>query len=97
MGSTSLVAIIEMILETDHLMIENVAVSRAFQGKGLSRKLMAHAEAVATALGHTEIKLYTNKLFAENVLLYQKLGYAVDREETWTGGTVVYMNKSVQT
>jgi GNAT superfamily N-acetyltransferase len=93
----NLTALIEMIPETDHLIIENVAVSPANQGKGMGRRLMAHAEVVAAALGHTEIRLYTNMLFVENVLLYHKLGYAVDREETWKGGIIVHMSKSVQT
>jgi GNAT superfamily N-acetyltransferase len=90
-----LAALIEMIPEADHLLIENVAVSPAFQGRGLGRKLMAHAEQVAATLGHSEVKLYTNKLFAENVGLYQKLGYGVDREEAWTGGIIVHMSKTV--
>jgi GNAT superfamily N-acetyltransferase len=90
-----LAAIIEMIPNDDHLLIENVAVLPARQGRGLGRKLMAHAEQVATSFGYSEIKLYTNKLFAENVQLYQKLGYRTDREETWTGGVIVHMSKLV--
>jgi len=90
-----LVALIEMIPRADHLLIENVAVLPAHQGRGLGRRLMAHAEAVAMALGHPEIRLYTNKLFAENLRLYEKLGYRLDREETWTGGVVVHMSKPV--
>jgi ribosomal protein S18 acetylase RimI-like enzyme len=90
------VALIEMIPGADHLLIENVAVSPAHQGRGLGRRLMAHAEAVAMALGHPEIRLYTNKLFAENLRLYEKLGYRLDREETWTGGVVVHMSKPVR-
>jgi len=57
-----LAALIEMISEADHLLFENVAVSPAFQGRGLGRQLMAHAERIAASLGHREIKLYTNKL-----------------------------------
>jgi GNAT superfamily N-acetyltransferase len=45
-----LAALIEMIPEADHLLIENVAVSPPFQGCGLGRKLMAHAEKVAASL-----------------------------------------------
>jgi GNAT superfamily N-acetyltransferase len=91
-----LAALIETIPETDHLLIENVAVSPPFQGHGLGRKLMAHAERVAASLGHDEVRLYTNKLFAENVQLYSKLGYQVDREEQFTGGIVVHMSKPVR-
>ncbi|MBN9563527.1 MAG: GNAT family N-acetyltransferase [Alphaproteobacteria bacterium] len=92
----TLAALIEMIPGADHLLIENVAVAPAFQGRGLGRKLMAHAEQVAVSLGHPEIRLYTNKLFAGNVRLYQRLGYRIDREEEFWGGTTVYMSKPVQ-
>ena len=47
---------------------------------------MAHAERIAASLGFSETKLYTNKLFAENVRLYSKLGYQVYREEEYKGG-----------
>jgi GNAT superfamily N-acetyltransferase len=91
----TLAALIEMIPEVDHLLIENVAVSPAYQGRGLGRDLMAHAEQVAVSMGHALIRLYTNKLFAENVQLYQRLGYRIDREEAWTGGIVVHMSKLI--
>jgi ribosomal protein S18 acetylase RimI-like enzyme len=69
------------------------AVSPALQGRGLGRKLMAHAEQVAAAAGYREIRLYTNKLFADNVELYRKLGYRVDREEVLAHGIAVHMSK----
>jgi ribosomal protein S18 acetylase RimI-like enzyme len=92
----TLAALIEMIPEPDHLLVENVAVAPAFQGKGLGRQLMAHAEQVAGSLGLPEIRLYTNKLFAGNVRLYRKLGYGIDREEEFRGGLTVHMSKPVQ-
>ncbi len=91
-----LAALIETIKEADHLLIENVAVSPAFQGRGLGRRLMAHAEELAASSGIGEIRLYTNKLFAENVELYLGLGYRVDREEVLPAGIAVHMSKPVQ-
>jgi len=91
-----LAALIETIPEADHLLVENVAVAPAFQGRGLGRKLMAHAEELAASLGFGEIRLYTNKLFAENVQLYGKLGYRLDREEEFKGGVVVHMSKRIR-
>jgi ribosomal protein S18 acetylase RimI-like enzyme len=91
----TLAALIETIAESDHLLIENVAVAPRFQARGMGRKLMAHAEQVAQALGYGEVRLYTNKLFAENVQLYIRLGYRVDREAEFTGGIVIHMSKSV--
>src|SRR3954468_6900530 len=43
-----LAGLIETIEQPDHLLIENVAVAPAFQGRGLGRRLMAHAERLAT-------------------------------------------------
>ncbi|MEI9891900.1 MAG: GNAT family N-acetyltransferase [Caulobacteraceae bacterium] len=65
-------------------------------GRGLGSKLIAHAEGVAASLGHERIWLYTNKQFTQNITLYLKLGYHVDREEDVGGGTVrVDMSKSL--
>ena len=92
----TLAALIETIAEADHLLVENVAVSPAFQGQGLGRKLMARAEQLAAAAGYREIRLYTNKLFAENVALYRRLGYRIDREEVLAHGIAVHMSKPVR-
>lgn len=91
----TLAALIETIPKTDHLHIENVAVAPSFQGRGFGRRLMAHAEILAATMGLGEIKLLTNKLFAENVRLYGKLGYRVDKEEAFKGGLVLHMSKAV--
>ena len=88
-----IVALIETIAEPEALLIENVAVSPACQGRGLGRRLMAHAERLATAMGYGEIRLYTNARFVDNVALYQRLGYAIAREESFLGGRVAHMSK----
>jgi GNAT superfamily N-acetyltransferase len=91
-----LAALIETIKGPGHLLIENVAVSPPFQGKRYGRLLMAHAETLAASFNFREVRLYTNKLFAENVQLYLRLGYRVDREEEVTGGTAVHMSKQLE-
>ncbi len=92
---SELAALVEMVPAADHLLIENIAVAPAFQGFGYGRRLMAHAEQLAVSLGHDETRLYTNKLFAENVRLYLKLGYRVDREAPFNDGFVVFMSKAL--
>jgi ribosomal protein S18 acetylase RimI-like enzyme len=89
----ALAALIETIREPDHLLVENVAVSPSFQGRGLGRRLMAHAEVLARELGFGTIRLYTNQRFAENIALYRRLGYEVDREEVLPVGVVTHMSK----
>lgn len=93
---SELAALIETIPEPDHLLVENIAVAPAFQGRGLGSWLMAHAERLAAGQGHAGIRLYTNKMFAANVELYLKLGYRIDREEPSALGVTVYMSKAVR-
>ncbi len=92
----ALAALIETIDKGDHLVIENVAVAPAFQGRGLGRHLLTHAEQVARDLGYSEVRLYTNKMFEANVRLYLAFGYRIDREETSSLGVTVYMSKPLQ-
>jgi ribosomal protein S18 acetylase RimI-like enzyme len=91
--SERIVALIETIAEPEALLIENVAVSPDCQGRGLGRRLMAHAERLAAAMGYGEVRLYTNARFVENVAFYQRLGYAITREAPFFGGRVLHMSK----
>lgn len=92
----TLSALIETVERPDHLLIENVAVLPKHQGKGLGKRLMVHAETLAADAGLDEVRLYTNKLFAENIRLYLRLGYRVDREEALNGGVAVHMSKRLR-
>lgn len=88
-----LAALIETVNEDGQLLIENVAVAPRFQGQGLGRMLLAHAEAIARDLGRTRVRLYTNQKFTENLRLYGRLGYVVDREEDLGVAVTVHMSK----
>lgn len=89
-----LAALIEMQPGTDHLLIVNIAVAPSRQGRGIGRRLLAHAEDVAASLGLRELRLYTNGLFEENLRLYARVGYRIDREEVLpTLCHAVYMSK----
>jgi ribosomal protein S18 acetylase RimI-like enzyme len=91
-------ALIEMAPSADHLLIVNIAVAPNHQGRGHGRALMAHAEEVARTLNLSEMRLYTNALFAENIRLYSRLGYRVDHEEEHAQfGMTVYMSKRLDT
>ena len=88
-----LAGLIETTPDGEWLLIENLAVRPALQGRGLGKGLLRFAEQMAAAAGLTGVRLYTNKLFAENLRLYTAFGYAVDREEPYLGGVTVHMTK----
>jgi len=89
-----LAALIEMRPEIDHLLIVNVAVLPTRQGKGYGRALLVHAEELALSFGLKEVRLYTNGSFSDNVNLYKRMGYQVDREEVHPHlGMAIYMSK----
>ncbi|HET8635914.1 MAG TPA: GNAT family N-acetyltransferase [Acidobacteriaceae bacterium] len=91
---SELAALIEMRPEVNHLLIVNVAVSPTHQGHGYGRALLGYAEEVTQSLGLKEVRLYTNGSFADNVRLYKRVGYRVDREEVHPQfGATVYMSK----
>ena len=92
-GAEGLLGVLELIPAMDHVLVENVAVSPAAQGRGLGRALMAHAETVARALGLTEMRLYTNEKFVENIRLYELLGYAIYDRTPVSTSVAVWMRK----
>lgn len=87
--------LIEMVPRTDDILIENVCVDPDRQGRGLGRTLVARAEETARRCGHKTVRLYTNKLFAANLRFYGDLGYEIEREEGFRGGTIVHFRKSL--
>lgn len=58
-----------------HLLLDNVAVSKAAQGRGVGRALMAFAEGEARRRRHAEVRLYTHQTMTENIAMYHRLGY----------------------
>lgn len=89
-----LVALIELIPDITHLLIENVAVHPDRQGRGLGETLLRHAEDVARSLGVGEVRLYTNEAFASNLAFYAQRGYEEFRREVMVPGSItVHMRK----
>jgi ribosomal protein S18 acetylase RimI-like enzyme len=91
----ALVGLIEMNAEPDHLLIVNVAVAPAMQGRGLGHILMAHAEDVAGKLGFSELRLFTHHRYEQNIALYTRLGYLEDHREPIADGFKVHMSKRI--
>jgi ribosomal protein S18 acetylase RimI-like enzyme len=91
------VALIEMIVSPDYLFIENIAVLPEYQGQGLGRHLLNHAEEKVRKAKVRELRLLTNQAFAANIRLYKSVGFQIDRTEPFAGGgTTVYMSKTIE-
>jgi ribosomal protein S18 acetylase RimI-like enzyme len=88
-----LAGLVETRPQGERLMIENIAVRPAFQGRGVGTRLLQLAEALATEAGLIGTRLYTNQRFSENLSLYAARGYRVEREEKLNGGVAVHMTK----
>lgn len=93
-GAT-IVAILVLLPQDDHLLLDNIAVVPASHGRGHGRRLIAHAEAEARRLGFAELRLYTHVLMTENIAIYTRLGFSETHRATEKGFARVYMRKPV--
>jgi N-acetylglutamate synthase-like GNAT family acetyltransferase len=78
------------------LLLENVAVSPAWQGRGIGRALIAFAEQHGRELGLAEVTLYTNEQMRDNLLLYPRLGFEETGRRTEDGYARVYFRKPLR-
>lgn len=94
-GEDDIAGLIVLRIREDHLLVSNVAVATQFQGRGLGRRLLDHAERYAREKGKNELRLYTNELMHENLKIYQRLGWEeYDRAEQ-DGFRRVFMRKKL--
>jgi ribosomal protein S18 acetylase RimI-like enzyme len=77
--------------ETDAYFVDNLAVDPARQGKGLGRKLMAHAAHEAKRRHLPAIRLYTNAAMTENLSMYAHIGFIETHRVVEKGLDRVYM------
>jgi GNAT superfamily N-acetyltransferase len=79
----------------DYLLLENVAVLPAAQGRGIGALLLAAAEDRARSLGLSQIRLYTNEAMTENLAYYPRHGYAETHRAEQDGYHRVFFRKIV--
>jgi ribosomal protein S18 acetylase RimI-like enzyme len=72
---SKVIGVVVLILKGRGILLDNVAVHPAQQGKGLGGRLIALAEAESRRQGFTELDLYTHERMTENINMYKKLGY----------------------
>jgi len=92
-GDDGLAGVLVLLPQPDHLLLDNIAVAPAQQGRGLGRQLMAFAEAEARRRGLPEVRLYTHAKMHENLAIYRKRGYAETGRAEQAGYDRVFMRK----
>lgn len=82
----TIAGLIVLIPKDDHLLLDNIAVDPAQQGRGVGKVLMGFAEREARRRGYRELKLYTHEKMTKNLAMYPALGW----EETGRGEQAGY-------
>jgi ribosomal protein S18 acetylase RimI-like enzyme len=77
------------------LLLDNVAVRPAAQGRGVGRALMRFAEEEARRRGASVLRLYTHERMVENIALYARAGFVETGRVEEKGFRRVYMEKRV--
>lgn len=77
----------------DHLLLDNIAVAPAWQGRGVGRTLLDFADEEARRRGRPELRLYTHVLMHENIALYTRLGWLEYARGEQAGFQRVFMRK----
>ena len=89
----TIAAIIVLVPQPDHLLLDNIAVQPEHQGQGLGRQLVAFAEAEARRLGFAQLRLYTHEKMTENIALYKRLGFVETGRGHQAGYDRLFMTK----
>jgi ribosomal protein S18 acetylase RimI-like enzyme len=79
-----------------YLLLDNVAIDPARQGRGLGRILIDFAEGEARRRGYGELRLYSHVTMVENVRMYSKLGYEETGRGKQAGYDRVFMRKGLK-
>jgi GNAT superfamily N-acetyltransferase len=91
-----LVGVIELEPRSDHVWVENVAVTPRWQGRGFGRLLLRHAEVEAARLGLREIGLLTNERYVDNIAMYTRYGYEETHRVPHQGTDLVFFRKQLR-
>jgi len=79
----------------DGLFLDNIAVAPSAQGQWLGRQMLAWIEAEGRRRGHQRLWLYTNEVMAENIAMYQRLGFGETHRAEESGYRRVFFEKSL--
>ena len=94
--SGAVAGVLVLIPQTDHLLLENIAVTPTAQGRGIGNQLLAFAEDTARRRGFDEIRLYTHETMIENLAYYARHGYNETHRAVDHGFHRVFLSKALR-
>lgn len=83
--------------DVDEYYIDALAVNPVYRGRGYAKQLLAAAEQRALQLSYHKIALNVDQTNEKALLLYQRLGYAADKEITIHDRPYWHMSKMLLT
>lgn len=93
LDENGIIGVVVLIGQSDHLLLDNIAVAPAHQGHGHGRRLLEFAEAEARRRGYSGLRLYTHALMHENLALYRAQGWHEYARARQAGYDRVFMEK----
>jgi GNAT superfamily N-acetyltransferase len=91
----AILGILVLVVHSDHLLLDNIAVGPERQGSGVGALLMQTAEAHARAAGVAEVRLYTHQAMTENHAYYERRGYTETDRRVDDGFARVFYSKRI--
>jgi ribosomal protein S18 acetylase RimI-like enzyme len=89
------VGLIVLGVDPEGFLVDNVAVDPSYQGCGVGRALLEHAEDAARRAGFDSIYLYTHERMTENLALYSRIGYVEYDRRAHGDDFLVYLRKQL--
>lgn len=87
--------VLEIEPSSDSVIVNNLVVHPAAQGRGYGRVLMDYAEDVARSQDYRALTLYTNVRMYENLGVYSKMGFFETKRKHENGFDRVYLRKDL--
>jgi ribosomal protein S18 acetylase RimI-like enzyme len=91
-----IVGLLVLGVDDEGFFIDNVAVAPSQQGTGVGRSLLEQAEAAARNAGFDSIYLFTHERMAENLALYERIGYVEYDRRPAGEAQIVYLRKELR-
>jgi ribosomal protein S18 acetylase RimI-like enzyme len=94
-SAAAILGVLVLVVHSDHLLLENIAVSPGSQGRGVGSLLLRAAERQARDAAVPEVRLYTHELMTENHAYYQRQGFTETHRAVDDGFARVYFTKTL--